>query len=43
MFRQDGSRPRVVPGTAAVVSSSCFFPCPTARRMALMRELLPAF
>ena len=35
--------PNVVPGKGAVVSSSCGFLWPTARRMALMRELFPAF
>lgn len=35
--------PRVVPGIAAVVSSSRGFLCPTARLIALTRELFPAF
>jgi hypothetical protein len=37
------SSPRVVPGSAAVVSSFCGLPCPTARLIALINELLPAF
>ena len=35
--------PNVVPGNGAVVSSSWGFRWPTARRMALMSELFPAF
>lgn len=38
-----GFTPRVVPGRAAVVSSFLGFPCRTARFMALISELLPAF
>lgn len=37
------SAPSVVPGKAAVVSSAFTSPLPTARRMAFMSELLPAF